>query len=218
MANISNFYRTRLTAAFGPTDGTALVESALAAPAVPCYLVIDADYPERREVILFTGKTATSLTTTAPNRFLDGSTSDTAVIHPAGASVISAPLKQHYDGFLTELPPKTIRIPHTWAISGDVKVPSGDVDFILPFFVPVPVGQTVALASLRARINGGTSATIEVRKNGVAVGSTATVTTTSADIARTTTFADGDALTLVVTAISGQPKNMTVTAYLDYIV
>jgi hypothetical protein len=115
---------------------------------------------------------------------------------------------------------KTYRLPHTWAISGDIAVASGDTNFILPFFVPVPAGQTVTLKSARYVLNSGTSVTAKLQKNAVdatgytSISVTTTATTTSADV----TIADNDKLALVVTAVSGTPKNMTFTIYLDYTV
>jgi hypothetical protein len=117
---------------------------------------------------------------------------------------------------------KTARIPHTFTISGDVRVASGDVDYMPPFFVPVPTSQTVKAAIARHRINSGTSATVTLRRR--TTGGTATdiaanvsVTTTTS----TTDFADfslnsDESLELVVTAVSGAPKNLTFTVYLDY--
>jgi hypothetical protein len=104
-------------------------------------------------------------------------------------------------------------------VPGEIKVPSGNTDYIVPFFVRVPDGQTAALAWARYRINGGTSATVKLQKNGVdATGFTAiSVTTTSAstdpaDVA----LADGDLLALVVTAVSGTPMNLTFSAAIRY--
>ena len=37
---------------------------------------------------------------------------------------------------------KTILLPYTWNVAGEVKVPSGDTDFINPFFIKLPTGQT----------------------------------------------------------------------------
>lgn len=109
-------------------------------------------------------------------------------------------------------------IPHTWAITGNVNVASGDVDFIVPFFVPVPAGQAVAIRSARYVINSGTSATVKLQKNGVDVAGLTgiSVTTTAATTTQAASLANNDKLALVVTAVSGTPKNMTFTVYLDY--
>jgi hypothetical protein len=112
---------------------------------------------------------------------------------------------------------KTARLPHTWTVAGAVAVPSGDTNFIIPFFVPVPGGQTVTLAGARYRINSGTSATVKLQRNGVDVaGFTGlAVTTTAATTSGSQALADGDMLALVVTAVAGSPVNMTFTVYLD---
>lgn len=122
------------------------------------------------------------------------------------------------------LNPRTIRIPHTFTISGDVKVPVGDTDYVPPFFVPVPAGQSVAYAQVRSRVNAGGSVTATLQKRaavggGVTAINTGFVTSTTSVTASTgsgTAFADGDALELVVTAATSSPKNMTASVFLDY--
>ena len=111
------------------------------------------------------------------------------------------------------------RVPHTWAVPGEIKVPSGDTDFIVPFFVPVPSGRYAKIVACRYKINSGTSVTAKLQVNGsdatgftgISVTTTA-ATTDPADVS----LADGDRLALVVTAVSGTPKNMSFTVYLDY--
>ena len=114
--------------------------------------------------------------------------------------------------------PKLI-IPHTFAVGGPVNVQSGQVDYILPFFVRVPATQTVKLISARHRINSGTSATAKVQVNGSdATGftgmaiTTASTDTDPADI----TLSNNDLVSLVVTAVSGAPQNMSVTVFFEY--
>jgi len=116
---------------------------------------------------------------------------------------------------------KTVRIPHTFTISGDVLVASGDTSFIPGFFVAAPAGQTMKVVAARHRINSGTSATVSVQVNGVAATgfsalavSTTTVTTDPADV----TLADGDLLALVVSAVAGAPRNMSFTLWLESVV
>lgn len=117
-------------------------------------------------------------------------------------------------------PAKTIRVPHTFTVYGTVAVPSGDTNYIVPFFVPVPAGQTATLVAARHVIHSGTSATVKVQKNGVdatgftGISVTGTATTTSGSVA----LANNDLLALVVTAVSGSPTNLTFTAYIDYVV
>ena len=113
----------------------------------------------------------------------------------------------------------TMRLPHTWAISGEIAVPSGDVDYILPFFVSLASGQTAKLVKARHRINSGTSVTCKLQKNGGDItgftGISVTTTTTNTDPADVT-LADDDMLALVVTGVAGTPKNMSFTVFVEY--
>lgn len=114
---------------------------------------------------------------------------------------------------------KTIRIPHTFTVHGAVAVASGDTDYIIPFYIPVPTGQTVTLTGARSRLNAGTSATVKLQKNGVDISGFTGIsaTTTPGSTSGSAAFADGDLLALVVTAVAGGPTNMTFTCYLDYV-
>ena len=101
---------------------------------------------------------------------------------------------------------------HTWTIAGEVKVPSGDTDFICPFFVAVITGETLLAYKCKYIINSGTSATVKLQLNGgdmtgfTAISVTSTAAETNpADVA----LVDGDKIALVVTAVSGTPKNMS---------
>jgi hypothetical protein len=115
--------------------------------------------------------------------------------------------------------PPALRLPHTWAIPGEIKVAVGDVDLIVPFFVPVPAGRFARIVTCRHRISSGTSVTFSIRKNGVDVAGLVNLVATpsSAQSAITPTDCiDGDRLSMVVSAVSGPPKNLTVTLYIDY--
>ena len=113
---------------------------------------------------------------------------------------------------------KVYRIGHTYAISGEIKVPSGQTDFIIPFFVSFATGQTAKLVKARHIINDGTSVTCKLQKNGSDVtGFTSISVTTTVGSTDPTdvTLADDDKLALVVTAVSGTPKNMSFTLFLE---
>lgn len=114
---------------------------------------------------------------------------------------------------------KVHRLGHTWAVPGEIAVPSGDTDYIVPFFVSLATGQTAALVKARYRINSGTSVTCKLQKNGVDVtgytGISVTGTTAETDAADVS-LADNDLLALVVTAVAGTPKNMTVTVFIEH--
>lgn len=113
----------------------------------------------------------------------------------------------------------TIRIPHTWHVPNEVKVAVGDTDFIMPFFIPEPAGQTAKLVAVRYKINAGTSATFKLTVDAVdALGFTAlaatttTATTDPADVDVT----NGQAIFLVISSVSGVPTNLAVTVWVDY--
>jgi hypothetical protein len=110
-------------------------------------------------------------------------------------------------------------IPHTFAVQGEIKVPVGDTDFIPPFYVKAPTGQTVKLVSARYKINSGTSVTAKIQVNGSdATGFTSmSVGTTVGETDPTDiTLSNNDVIALVVTAVSGTPKNMSFTIFLEY--
>jgi len=114
---------------------------------------------------------------------------------------------------------KTYRIPHTWGIPGEIKVPSGDTNFISPFFVSLSSGQTAKIVKARYSINFGTSVTCKLQKNDVdatgftSISVTTTVSNTDpADIS----LAEDDKLALIVTGISGTPKNLSFTIFIEH--
>lgn len=103
---------------------------------------------------------------------------------------------------------------HTYAISGDIAVPSGGTDYIVPFYMPVKAGTTVKLISVRYSIYSGTSATIKLTQNGSDItgftdmsATTTDTTTDSTDVS----ISNMDEIALVVTAVSGSPTNLTCT-------
>ena len=117
-------------------------------------------------------------------------------------------------------------ISHTWAIGGEVKVASGDTDFIIPMtvrdrYTSSGYNTTVKLKSVIYSINSGTNATWKLTKNGsdlTGYGTSAsplTATATPATTESTQALADKDELAPVVVAISSTPKNMSITAFLE---
>lgn len=114
----------------------------------------------------------------------------------------------------------TLNVPHTWAVAGEVKVPVGDVDVIPGFFVPtLATGQTIKLVEARHKLGSGTSVTVKLQKNGVDItGFTGISVTTTASLTNPTdvNLAAGDYIQPVVTAVSGTPKNLTLTVALEY--
>lgn len=112
---------------------------------------------------------------------------------------------------------KVYRVGHTYAISGEIKVPSGDTDFIIPFFYSAVAGQTANIVKARHSINSGTSATVKLTRNaGDITGYTGiTVNTTPSDTTQTQALSDNDEIALVVTAVSGTPTNMNFTIFIE---
>jgi len=112
------------------------------------------------------------------------------------------------------------RTSHTWAIPGEIKVASGDTDYIPLFWVDVATGQSVKLVKMLHRINSGTSATVKLQKSGVDItgftGVSVTTTGTVLDPADVALVAN-DQLALIVTAVAGTPKNMSVTVVLEHL-
>lgn len=124
---------------------------------------------------------------------------------------------------------KTIQVPHTWGISGDVKVASGQTDYILPFFVPVPIGQTVRVMGARHKLGQGNANVTLTRWNtahmtgvqiiGSAFTPTAVTTTaTSTTLGTPEIVASNESLALEILAVSNTPKNLSYTIYLEYTV
>ena len=116
-------------------------------------------------------------------------------------------------------PDKIYRQGHTYAISGEIQVPSGDTNFILPFFVSLAVGQTANIVKARYSINSGTSVTAKLQRNGGDItGYTGiSVTTTPAETVQAQALSNNDEIALVVTAVAGTPLNMNFTIFIENI-
>jgi len=106
-----------------------------------------------------------------------------------------------------------IRHGHTYAVSGEIKIPSGDTNFLVPFYVSLASGQTIDLVKARYSINSGTSATVKLQRNGGDITGYVgiSVTTTPAETIQTQALSDNDAIALVVTGVAGTPTNLTFT-------
>ena len=198
------------------TTGTTItVSSTTGYPAAPFLIGLERG-TANEEVVLCTASTATTFTVT---RGFDGTS---AKQHAVGTSIehtVSAIDYREATG------PRTLRIPHTFMIPGDALVPSGDVSYIPPFFVPViATVQTVSIVGARFRINSGTSATFSLRRNN-GVGAIADLAAAYAGLVAGTAdgavnssvaLADGDKIAPVITAVAGTPRNVSITVYLDY--
>jgi len=151
---------------------------------------------------------AGALTTTSPT------ISKPILYATSTTSAVMFPMR----GLEDSAPSLVYRIPHTWAISGEIAVPSGDTDFIIPFFVSLASGQTASLVKARHRINSGTSVTCKIQRNGGDVtgftGISVTTVDTTTDPANVA-LSDDDDLALVVTAVSASPTNLTFTIFIE---
>jgi hypothetical protein len=99
-----------------------------------------------------------------------------------------------------------------WIIAGPVNVAAGDVDYIGPAYLAIPAGATAVITGVRARINSGTNATLQINRNGSSMsGLTSVIATTSGTsiTGLSLAVADGDLIAPVVNSTSGSPQNMT---------
>jgi hypothetical protein len=114
---------------------------------------------------------------------------------------------------------KSIRQGHTWGISGEIAVASGDDNYLIPFYVSLTTGQSAKIVSARYRINSGTSVTVKLQKNGVDVIGFTNISVTTVDATTDSSdveLSNNDKLGLVVTGVVGSPKNMTFTMFIEH--
>ena len=110
------------------------------------------------------------------------------------------------------------RIGHTFGVSDTIKVATGDRDFIVPFFISLAAGQTATVVKARHRINSGTSANVKLTKNGSDLTgyTNITVNTTASDTTSSQALADNDLIALVVNSVTGTPKSISFTVFVEY--
>lgn len=111
---------------------------------------------------------------------------------------------------------------YNFLISDEVRVPSGDTDYIPPMIVSLKSG-TATLKKVRCLIKSGTTVTFKIQRNGADVSGflslSAAVPVAPAKYGEYTgsiSLADGDVLQPVVTAVSGTPKNLTIALVIEY--
>lgn len=91
-----NAVELTLTEETGGASTTFTFDSTSAAPAVPCYAVVDLADDTKREYVLFTAKTATTLQTAdLDGRYLEGSAAASDLTHEVGGKVLFAPTAQN---------------------------------------------------------------------------------------------------------------------------
>ena len=112
-----------------------------------------------------------------------------------------------------------MHLTHTFAVGGEIKVPVGDVDYIPGFYISIPTGQKATLLSVMPRINAGTSATFKLQSEGVDITGFTSIVADTTPAVVTPTAVELTSLAyiqLVVTAVSGTPKNLTVSLIIKY--
>lgn len=165
------------------------------------------------EIIRVTGRSTDTLTVTRGQEGISATTKNT------GGKVykmLLATTRYWLDKVRTGI---NKRIPHTWTIPGEIKVASGNTDFICPIPIPVVSETLVRLVGVRYFINSGTSVTFKLQKNGSDItgftGLSATTTATSTT-PTAVSLADLDKIAVVVTAVSGTPYCLTVALLVEY--
>jgi hypothetical protein len=108
-------------------------------------------------------------------------------------------------------PTKVFATGHTWAIPGALAALT-----LPPIFVPEAGAQDTRLIGARAMIGSGTSIAVQVRRNGIGVGSPIVVTTTAATTAFAQALIDTDTLGLVLSSPIGAPTDLSVTLLLEH--
>jgi hypothetical protein len=101
--NLFNAFETTLATTMGSSDTTLTVASVTdsypTTLSAPFYIVINPDSATNREVILVTAVNSGTkeLTTSVPNRYLQGSAASSGLSHSSGQVVRMAPLQQHIE-------------------------------------------------------------------------------------------------------------------------
>lgn len=168
-----------------------------------------------KEIVRVTARTTDTLTITRGQEGTSAANHNTA--NKTYKMTLALTAKMFTD--INTMASKVLRVPFTWTIPGEIKVPSGDTDFINPMFVKLATGQTAKLAMARYIINSGTSATVKIQINGSdATGFTGmTVGTTVGETDATDiSLAANDKIAIVITGVSATPKNMSFTIFIDY--
>lgn len=117
---------------------------------------------------------------------------------------------------------KVYRSSHTWGITGDIRVPSGSIDYIPPMlFGRHPNEISATLVGWRALLQGAgatPSVTFTVLHNmGAFAGNSVATTVPVTVMGLGQPVTDGETFGPVISAISGTPKNLSVTVYVDHV-
>ncbi len=107
----------------------------------------------------------------------------------------------------------SVRLTHNWLIPGEIKVASGNEDFLCPMYF----AQDAVIKGYYAKINAGTSATIKIQLNESDEISSIVVDTNGvSSTAQTINAAAGDLASIVVESVVGSPLNLTFALIVDY--
>jgi hypothetical protein len=108
----------------------------------------------------------------------------------------------------------TFRTSHGYVIGGTL-----DAALVVPdLHIAKSATQAPTLVSLIAKIESGTSVDVTVRRNGSALGTAKTVTTTKQAFSYSQTLADGDALDLVLSNPVGPPADLGATLVVEHVI
>ena len=112
-----------------------------------------------------------------------------------------------------------VRISNTYAVAGPLQIQSGATGYLPPFYAPVPSGQTATLQTVKASIRAGTSVTLGIQQNGVPIAGLTGIVVTTAPTVFTPTIApaiaDGDAIAVVLSSVSGSPDGLSLSIAFD---
>jgi hypothetical protein len=101
--------------------------------------------------------------------------------------------------------PVVLTLPYTYSVSGILAVPSGYINYLPPFFFPVPSGQTVTLVSVIGMVRSG-SCTLSIDKNGAGITGLTGISFTNSPSTHTptstVTVSNNDYFAPVISAVS----------------
>jgi len=135
---------------------------------------------------------------------------------PTGGSagqLLTKTTATNYDAGWAAPPARTFRTGHTWMVAGAIAAAT-----LPPIFVPEASAQATTLIAVRAQILSGTNVTAQMQRNGTNLGSAITVTTTPASTAFAQAMTDLDRLGIVLSAPTGSPADLSITAILEHVV
>lgn len=116
----------------------------------------------------------------------------------------------------------------TWCVQGEIKTPSSGADVLPPFEVLLSTNQTAKIVSWHGCIESGTSATFKLQASNGSGGAFGDVTgftafeisggytNPSSSNPNDYTLTAGEVIQPVCTAVSGTPKNLSLTVVIEY--